>query len=737
MGVIDRLRGAFVGFSKVAPKAEAPQGRARVETPMAIAAIEKDGFLVPLRNPKELVSLVMNEWMVGTATDKIVLEDTREGYDFILKEPEMEVNRQVLERELDGIKALFEKPNEGKDGTVAYSIKAILEGIAWYKTATADWFLEMIPDPVGRPTALWPLPSEYMREKADSTPAQFFCKKCIMPGKQDIYYPDSIKSCPKCGESLVETRWIQVDDREQIVARWTDGEILSNLSRAYGRRKRGVSKVQRVWYVCQVIKWMERYQYSAYANNTSADKIIALPKMSQVIVNDMLRSVSEEKKKNPEIRRNLMIGTEEAPVVIDLLDSLVDLDARSLAEFYREAIAINMGVSLNMLGVQTPGKLGQEIETIEVSMDTVADDQASMNEFFNLKVLPLFKEIKSWRFQMKSPKKDDLMRKSQIEQVKAQTFVTLRSQGVDAIIDENWELKIRNPEPVQQTQQAAPGREQEPPPDEKQKDEEKQVSKSLSPRNAPPGEGVPQGISVAEKKFLDDLLSIREGAIGKIGLAKNASDYRRTVELALADLEADIIKEARQFEIDYYTEVLGKEAGKEGWDPAFMQTDLDALQFMRADPMGIESALKRFVGNQRKSLFEVIETQYKTPGGFTIAELKNEMSKVIMGTNFELERIVRTEMSRITNLARRSRWDKIAAPDDVFEFVPAHDPRTCEVCNAVAFGGTVELEGVIRTFKGNPYTFEEMRQADGGKGYMHPMCRCTWVRRPASSMEAM
>jgi len=131
MGLVDRLKGAFDGFSKAAPKAEAPQGRARAETPMAVAAIEKDGFLVPLRNPKELVSLVLNEWMVGTATDKIVLEDTREGYEFILKEPEMEINRQVLEGELIGIKALFERPNEGRDGTVSYSIKAILEGIAW------------------------------------------------------------------------------------------------------------------------------------------------------------------------------------------------------------------------------------------------------------------------------------------------------------------------------------------------------------------------------------------------------------------------------------------------------------------------------------------------------------------------------------------------------------------------------------------------------------------------------
>ena len=59
----------------------------------------------------------------------------------------------------------------------------------------------------------------------------------------------------------------------------------------------------------------------------------------------------------------------ETPTWLDLGLKMVDLEAKEMALFHREAIAITYGVSLQMLGIQTPGKLGNEQEQVTFGED--------------------------------------------------------------------------------------------------------------------------------------------------------------------------------------------------------------------------------------------------------------------------------------------------------------------------------------------------------------------------------
>jgi hypothetical protein len=741
--------------ASASPNAYEQMSRAQPQTPEASGTVLANGYASPMQDSKTLVKLVLTDWMVGTAVDKIVMEVTREGWDWELDDPTKEPQREQLEAaELSAINTLIDKPTIDQHGQPQFTFKDVLRSIAFYHVAVGDSALEIQPDPLGRPTALNPLPTEYLKERERGKPPQKFCPRCY---KADTWYDETQVRCPDCGSELYVTAWAQVDDDDKVIARWAANEIIFNCARSYGSRRRGVSKVQRVWYIAQVLRWMERNQYAAYAMNISPDKTVTFPGMDQEEVNVMFQSVAEWKRKNPSIKRTLALGVKDPPIVVDLMDSLVDLDARNLAEFYREAIAINFGVSLQALGIQTPGKLGKETETIEVSMDTVEEAQAEIEELVNVRLVPLFPEIKSFKFELRSPKKDDLLRKAQIEQMKVQTIVTLKGAGAELDVDDDLDFTIR-----EWTEHAPPSNYQysfgqqdtswmdsagQPaaaswasPPLEKSSQSARgavpfgaSLAKSLSPRHAPPGEGVPSGLASAEKDFLELLLSIRDGALHKLERAKSPDEMRAAVAETLAELEREITKEAREFQVAYYAQVLENEAGKEGWDPAFTQTDLNALEYMQQDPTGLESALTRFVGDQRKAIFAALEEAYATPGGLSLPKIRDALGEVIEGTKYELERIARTETTRITNHARQVRWSKIADPMDEYELVPASDAKVCPLCNAVAYGGEGELDGVVHSFHGNPYTMAEMQSIDRGKGSLHPHDRCTWVRRPVSA----
>lgn len=745
---------------------KAKRGEAKTST--AIGAREKDGFLVPLRNPKELVSLVTKEWMVGTAIDRRVTEVTREGYEFALKEGIDNTQREALEKAeltgIKGIKALFEKPNDDGHDQVAFPMKDVIKSVAWYHIVTADAFIEVLPDVLGRPTQLYPLPSEYMRERMPDKPKQLFCPKCYKP---DTIYGEGEMACRECGGPIVETVWAMVDDGDKVVARWTHGEIVHHQPRAYGGRKRGFSTVERVWYIAQILRWMERYQFSAYANNTSADKIIACPKMSQGDVNAMFGEITAQKQDKPYIRKNLVIGVTEPPQVIDLLDSLVDLDAVNLAQFYREAIGINFGVSLTMLGIQTPGKLGKETEIMEASYDTIEEDQADIEEFFNTRILSLFKEIKSFEFVLKSPKKDDLLRKAQIESLQAQTLKQLQDCGAIARLDKDGEIEIlgwKEAEPVRPLpgvpfsppapDTVRPGEVSPPNPLVEPTEEvtvedlgpgvapglgglsvHKGVKKQLTPRDLPKGE-VPAGISKAERELDAKMADIQATVARKIAAATTQAQLQTAINQAMTDLETKLAREALAFERSYYQEVLEREASKEGWDPAFQQVDEDALDYLSRDPHGMIVALDNYSKKQRAMIIEVFQRAEKSPEGLALGDLKKELADFLDKTPWELSRIARTETTRITNLARMNRWTKVGAPEDRYELVIARDERVCEHCRAVAEGGTIEVNGLLKAFHGNPYTFSEMRNI-GGDGTIHgPNCRCAWARKPASYMKA-
>lgn len=162
------------------------------------------------------------------------------------------------------------------------------------------------------------------------------------------------------------------------------------------------------------------------------------------------------------------MGAQEPPVWTDFTLSFTDLEAKEMALFYREAIAITYGVSLQMLGIQTPGKLGQETESVEVSYASVDERQSQFNEFMDTKLIPRFYTepleggakmpiVTDWVFELPKAKRDDLLRKAQLVQANVGILQQLNSLGVKAKLNDDmtevradWSAYVQQPQVMPQ-----------------------------------------------------------------------------------------------------------------------------------------------------------------------------------------------------------------------------------------------------------------------------------------------
>lgn len=705
------------------------QRRAKPGSGYALGISEQDGCERPLENPMQYVRLVRELWILGTVIDKKVLEVTREGWEWILKEDIDPAEAEALKGELLAVNKLLESPNKDEAGKVMWTFKDLLKSAAWYNQVMDDWMWEFKPDLLGRPTAIWPLPAEYMIRRAPDATPEFFCARCYKP---DDIYDERYAACPKCGGPLAVTAWIMTDEAgKKTVGRYAADEVAHGNSRAFGGQLRGSSPVRRVWVISQILKWMERYQHMTYASSRNPDKIVTFPGMDTAEVQAMMDELIEIKKQDPSVKRSLFFGAKEPPTVVQLMDTLVDLDARELGEWYAQAIAINFGVSLPMLGIQTAGKLGNEQDALEVSYNAIEELQSQLEEFFAAQVASKFSEIVSWEWRLKSPRKSDDMQEAQVAQLRAQTVATLRQAGANATLDDKGEIKIlewaepASSPPIPDTSPESVFSSAENP----RLSALNLSAKSLKPQNMPRDAGVTPGTSKAEQELLASLERQRDKALKGIDTTDRAA-LTAAMQSMIADMETQLIKDATDFQVRYYQEVLEREASSEGWDPAFEQVDLDALNYMRNDPRGLQSALKRFSGDQRTRLFKSIEDVFAEPGKLSVPNLRAAIGEVIDGTRYELERIARSETNRITNTAKVARWKEYADGSAVYELVTANDNRVCDSCKAIRDGGEGTFDGATKTFHGNPYTLAEVIEIQA-MGHDHPNGRDQWVRRPS------
>lgn len=480
--VIDKFM-RKLGYSKPAPKSDIRKyfieksSRAWPTDGVYSGSRHVMGVIKPIYNPVVLVNAVETVSVLSTVVSKIVNECTKNGYDFEplftmrCLECDAEYDNEVEEcscgskllhrpddRQLINIKKLLRHPNNDCGGNVVKTFMDIIKDAIYYNKSIDDYYIEIVAAPNGTPVELWSLPAEDMRIFGDVTVKRFkdsdvqkFCKICYSSKKYylvDKFYEDDREICPDCGRKLDVTSYVQLaPGGENIIARWADDEVIHGNSRNYGNSMYGNPPVISVLNAAMILNWMEIYQRDAYSQNKAPDGILTFPGWQTEDLLEMQDKLEQHKMLHPGDKKMIWLPTQEPVSFVQTMPKLVDMDAVQMAQYLRETIAIRYGVSLNMLGVQTPGKLGNETETVEVSYGTIEETQTQIAETINAKLLPMFPEIRDWKFVFNPPKKDDEMRKAELIASYANTISTLRSTGIDAAFNDNWEIDIRGAQP--------------------------------------------------------------------------------------------------------------------------------------------------------------------------------------------------------------------------------------------------------------------------------------------------
>ena len=428
---------------------EAIDKASRQKTPRGVySGIQvRSGIWYPMIRPEAQVMLTDLVWIVGAVIDRIVEETTKGGWRF---DPafgakckacgaEYDTEPEACEREecgstdfrqadptlIEPIKKLLERPNwDEETGRIYKTFLDLLKDSVFYGESIDDWHWEIVLNREGVPAQLWPVNSEFMRQFADPslTVGRYFCPECLdRKGIADATYDtQGLEECPTCATPLEKTAWAQIDERENVVAIWSKKEILHDQARTRGKRILGRSKTLRCWAMAQILRWQELYQWGAYSGNKAPDAVITVSGMTQAEVNAMIDEVEKFKEDHPNYKDYIWLGlsgaAEAAPPKLEVqhvLGKLVDLDAVNLAMHYTKAVAMNWGVSPEMIGIQEAGKLGHPEEVLQVSYDTIEEVQTGREEFVNGQLIPFWPEAaKEWRWRMNPPAPQDEKKKA-------------------------------------------------------------------------------------------------------------------------------------------------------------------------------------------------------------------------------------------------------------------------------------------------------------------------------------
>lgn len=447
----------------------------------------------PAIDPAVMFTTASSIWIVRAAIDKRVnVANTKP--DFVPKfaakclECDLELDAKpdneecpqcgnsVLQEPDDGqlkrVWKLINTPNIDDEGKIVYPFRRLIRDWLWYVDAIDDVFIEITYAWDGNPAEWWPLPSEFIKYiddlPATKTGGRFFCRVCWDP-ENDVTFEEE-GDCPSCEEALFEVEYVQVNEIGEIENRFARENIIHYNAMGIGGRRWGVPKLMAVYYITQVIRWQELKQWQFYANDFSPDKILTLPGMSPEVVQDMMYDTLELKRRNPGRLVTVMLAAQDPPVVADLSYKFTDFQSIEWQMAMREAVGVVYEVGLNMLGIQTPGKLGSETEVVEVSYASIERFQDSFNDFMNHVFLPLFQVheigtgnnmpmVTDWEFKLEPAKKEDKFRKAQVSAANLQVAAQLEEMGFEIELDETNEMypTVLRRKPEEERQQQQPG----------------------------------------------------------------------------------------------------------------------------------------------------------------------------------------------------------------------------------------------------------------------------------------
>jgi hypothetical protein len=545
--------------------------------------------------------------------------------------------------------------------------------------------------------------------------------------------------------------WIQIDDLDNPVSVWAREEVLNGKPRARGYRMYGRSKVLRCWAMGQIIRWLEMYQWAAYAGNRAPDIMVSVPWMTQAEVNVMVEEYEKFKSEHPEYKDIFWLGLangtptgEGMKLGVDhIMGSLADLDAVALTKHYTEAVSINFGVSLVMMGMQEAGKLGRPEEVLTVSYDTIEEVQTQVEEFVNGKFLPLFRNgvEDQWEFELLPPAPKDEQQQAAEALGWAQAIKALQDAGATARLDpafeQDWPIEILD-WPILPTAKPvspgappgeAPAAPQAPGPPDKPVDDQNLVDaiglahvrrKALRGRNLPRSEA-PPGILAFENDMVRRLGLAFDKAVRDVKRQKGRDLGEAEIRVIMADVLASlkdyIARRGAMALKDAYA--IGIAAGGLDFPMAsFDAYDQTVLDFLETHPDMLAGSLSKVIDDAKGILNTAIRDSFAR--GLDSSRAIESAAKELDASKWRVERVVRSKTTQIVNLSRAAQFEKYGDSTDRYDWIVSMRHGTADE----------RVEAKCLTIAAqNPWRLEDLRRAT--ENFLpHPNCRCTVGRRP-------
>lgn len=319
-----------------------------------------------------------------------------------------------------------------------------------------------VETPVNKiPSVVYVEDPEYMRFVTDPKNKgvlgndEYFCPNCYEP---DVCHKkDQAQAfgmiCPNCGDTLVQTCYVQMFGAE-IKARFGIDEIIVGSTDRVFPKLYPTPRPVALWKQLLSGNAMDDYNYQVYRKG-SVGGVLAFPGYEGKANVDILqKQIEDQEKKQSEVDpvtgypttdkkiKNLLLATKEPPVLIRIMHDLQAMQSLDWQKFWRDGLASVYGVTPVFISVIESGRAGNNPRMqIDVQSRTTREGQDNLATPINTFLIPKL-GIKDWilAFEKTDPKDD--LRDARTQQIKFQTALIAASAGFNVRLDDFGELEI-------------------------------------------------------------------------------------------------------------------------------------------------------------------------------------------------------------------------------------------------------------------------------------------------------
>ena len=216
--------------------------------------------------------------------------------------------------------------------------------------------------------------------------------------------------------------------------------------------------------------------------------------------------------------------------------------------------------------------------------------------------------------------------------------------------------------------------------------------------------GYAKGTAAEQRNFLRWLRQQHVAGTGALVSALNAAGVGLSLDQALQVIENafsswtdEVVGEGPRAATDLYR--VGFKAGAAEFGATFSpdKADVNAVNFLATEPNGVVPTLQHFIEEERAAVEKVIRKAFEGgPELFDLDAVVGRLQERVAKQQWRLERIVRTETSKIVGMGRLAVWEADPNRDMyLYSWVPTLDGRHKDVSRLFGEGG--------------PYTFEKVR----------------------------